>query len=169
MIPEELKKTRSKQRGRRLSVIEAKSKNSQEFDYRFWIKEAYRLSKDKKFEGAIELYLFGLNMDPSNLQILCNLGWCHYQLQNYLKAINYFKLCLEQEDLESNSQDGKLVHALYGLGIVYLQLGLYNKAQSYVSRINKLPRQLNQGESRLLIFFHNLTQLVCLHTHCVNK
>ena len=73
------------------------------------------------------------------------IGIYHLLTRNYNEAIRYLDLCISFKD-KNNEYDERYTKALYNLGVVYYDLGDFNKVEKYTLKSLEIGEKIN-GES----------------------
>ena len=83
--------------------------------------------EEKNIKNAFELYKKVLEINPSHLEALSNIGNILHSIKNYKDAINCFK--------KVNEKDPTNQYALNKLGLIYFDLGFNLKALEYFYKL----------------------------------
>ena len=86
--------------------------------------------EEKNIKSAFELYKKVLEINPSHLEALSNIGNILHSIKNYKDAINCFK--------KVNEKDPTNQYALNKLGLIYFDLGFNLKALEYFYKLKEI-------------------------------
>ena len=100
------------------------------------LKEGNQLFEAKKYEQAVAKFEELLEKTPSFYQVQINIGNCYKEMGEYDRAIAVFETMLEKAKQEKNSFGGdeNVVHALAGIGEVYILKNDVDKAKNYLQQ-----------------------------------
>ena len=130
------------------------------FSAKAWITKARTAYSNKNYENAIKYFKRYLNFDPSNSEVLLELGKAFYNIERYDEAIECYDNTIDLLEKEKSTDDKILIaDALKGKGNALVAKGNYEEALRLYNKIiaeGTIPKISNDALYNKAIVYYKI-------------